>query len=325
MGGEVSVDITSVPLGELSEGWGRRSARSVLRIVVSSFGLLFTAFLFCFLLFSVLPSDPARVMLGPNASQDSVESLREELGLNDSLVKQLTRQMGQLVTLDFGRSIRDGRPVLPEVFEKFGVTIGIGIQATTIALLVSYLINLIVFLRPKFGWLIGLVGFGVVAPAFLLAMAGALLIGYFFPGISLTASAEGFFAPLVPSAIASLYPIALMTRILRKQVEECQASSFFRAAIAVGHSKESQFHRFALQPSLVPWLAAWINQLSLIFFATLVLELIFSISGSGVLLVNAIQDRDFPILQGVLLVNAVFFIGISTISEIVFARIDPRL
>jgi len=287
-------------------------------------GLLLTAAVLAFFLFNVLPSDPARVMLGPNASEESVALLRADLGLNDPLAQRLGRHLVQVASLDLGRSIKNDRAVFPEVMAKFGVTIGIGIQASVIALIVSYLLNLLVFLRSDLKWIVGLVGFGVVAPAFLVAVAGALFIGYFFPMISLS-DTGGFFAPLMPSVIASLYPIALMTRILRKQVEDCQSSRFFTAALAGGHSDLSLFHRYMLAPSAVPWLAAWVNQLSLIFFATLVLELIFSISGSGVLLLNAIQDRDFPTLQGVLLVNAAFFITLSAISEIVFARIDPRV
>jgi peptide/nickel transport system permease protein len=296
----------------------------MLRLLGYSGGLLLGVIVLSFFLFAVVPNDPARTMLGPNASEQSVQTLRNELGLNLPLWQQLAKHLGRTATLDLGRSVVDGRAVGKEVWAKFGLTAKIGLQASLISLCVSYVLNMGAFFWPPMGCLLPLVRLGIMAPAFLIATVGAILIGTFLPFVSLSAQYNGLLAPFLPSLIASFYPTALMTMILREKVVAFRHSSFFRAGMAAGHSQRSLFHRFMLKPAAVSWLAAWVNQLSIIFFATIVLEVIFSLPGSGVLLLNAIQSKDFPMLQGMLLANAAFFLGLSILSQFLYSRLNPR-
>lgn len=295
--------------------------------LVYGLSLLFGVLCLSFLLFQVAPGDPARVQLGPSASEERVQALRKELGLDRPLWQQFVTHIRNACILDFGKSIFDGRDVSQEVKQKFAVTATIGLQAGILALLGSYGLNLLAFFSRRFSVFLPIVNIGVLMPVFFTTIFGALLIGWLFPAISLSSGGDGAgpFTQILPSIIASFYPLAVMTTVLHEKIEESKRANYFRAAQASGSCGMALFHRTALRPVLVSWLAVWVNQLSLVFFASLVLEVILSISGTGNLLLNAIQRRDFPVLQGILLINACFFIFVTWVSESTYVVLDPRV
>lgn len=289
--------------------------------------LMFGAVVLSFVLFTIAPGDPARVILGPQASEESVAALRNRMGLDQPFLKQAAAHLTRIATLNLGNSISNGRPVLGYVMEKFAVTATIGLQAALISLLVSYGLNLLFHQIPLTLPALGLLRFGVLMPVFLLAVLGAMLVGWLLPGVSLSraGAAWGPFTQVLPSLLACLYPLAVMTTVLRDGVASNLQHPEYRAARAMGMSGWPLFHRNLFRPAVVAWLAAWVNQLSLVFFATLVLEVIFSIPGTGNLLLTAIQTRDYPVLQGLILVNAAFFIAVSLFAEWAYTALDPRL
>lgn len=302
-------------------------SKFVARHLLHGLSLLAGVLCLSFILFQVAPGDPARVQLGPTASEERVQALRKDLGLDRPLWQQFVAHIRKVVSLDLGKSIFDGRSVSQEVKEKFAITATIGVQAALLALIGSYGLNFLAFFSRRFALFLPVIKAGVLMPVFFTTIFGALLIGWFFPSISLSSggSATGPFAQLLPSFIASLYPLAVMTTVLHEKIEEAKRTSFFRAAKAAGCSGMALFHRTVLRPVLVSWLAVWVNQLSLVFFASLVLEVILSIPGTGNLLLNSIQRRDFPVLQGILLINACFFIIVTWVSESTYAFLDPRV
>jgi peptide/nickel transport system permease protein len=267
------------------------------------------------------------VILGPQASQESVSALREKLGLNQPLLHQGIEHLGRIARLDFGTSISNGRPVLPQVLEKFSITATIGLQAALLSLIASYGINLLVHGFPGMVPALGLLRLGVLMPIFLLTVLGAMMVGILFPGVSLSSAGarSGPFTQILPSLLASLYPLAVMTTVLRDGVAAEMGRPGYRAARSLGMAGFPIFHRSLFRPSLVPWLAVWVNQLSLVFFASLVLEVILSIPGTGNLLLVAVQTRDYPVLQGLILVNAAFFIMISLVADWAYTALDPRV
>lgn len=289
--------------------------------------LLCGALVGSFLLFHVVPGDPARVILGVNASEEAVERLSAQLGTDRPIMEQLFHHLGNISRLDLGRSIIDGRSVTAELADKFAVTARLGILAAAFALLGSYLINLFAFyVRSTLP--IRLVNLGVVVPTFFTGLVTALVFGVWFPVVSLSgygASAVGWPALLLPAAVAALYPTALMTRLLNEKMADAGEADPARAMTSFGFSRWHVFHRAQLRPSAVTWLSAWVNQLSTIFVASFILEVIFSIAGIGPLLIRTIQNKDYPMLQGIILVNAFFFIGLSWLAEIIFQWLDPRV
>lgn len=303
------------------------SVRRAVRRTALYLSLLLGVVLGSFLLFNVVPGDPARLILGPSAPEESVRELRHQLGTDQPLWAQARSQLSRLIRLDFGRSVIDGRSVAAELGPKFWITARIGIIASLLSLILSYLINAGVFYYPRAQVILRCVNFGAVAPAFFTGVTAALLFGVWFPVIPLAGlGAEGvsWTTLLLPAIVVSLSSVALMTRILHEELERVSRLDFARAAKAFGLSRSHLFHRTLLRPVGVVWLAAWINQISIVFIASFVIEVIFSIPGIGSLLVRTIQQKDYPMLQGILLVNASFFLGLSWLSALLFAWIDPR-
>jgi peptide/nickel transport system permease protein len=298
----------------------------VIKRSLESVGLLAGVVLASFLLFRVVPGDPARTVLGPNASQEAVDRLRADMGVDRPLLAQFGDHVGQLCRLDLGRSLIDGRRVAPEVVGKFAISARLALVASLVSLILSYAIACLAYVR-RVPWVVGLTRWGAVAPTYCTGVLAALFFGVLLPVVPLTGSssgAAGWAVLLLPGLVAAAYPTAVMTRILHEQVQAAAVGGYARTAEAYGFARGRVFHGTILPAVAVPWLGAWVNQLSIVFVAAFVLEVIFTIPGTGVLLVQAIQRKDYPILQGILLANAAFFIVLSWLSEMAFARLDPR-
>lgn len=306
----------------------KRTVTILIKQTAWSLTLLAGVMVGSFLLFNVAPGEPARIILGPNASVEAVEQLSNELGTDRPLWEQWNTHIKRVLTFDLGRSIIDGRSVANEVLSKFIVSAKLGALAALFAIVLSYLINFIAFNTPITRHLVDLVSLGVVLPTFFTGVIAALTLGVWFPIVSLTGygtSNANWTALLLPAFVAAFYPIALMTKVLREKIVAASITDFARAATALGFSKVHIFHRVLLRSVAVSWLATWVNQLSVIFIASFVLEVIFTIPGIGSLIVRTVQDKDFPMLQGILLVNALFFITLFWLSDVVLNRLDPRL
>lgn len=277
-----------------------------------------------FVLFQVLPADPARVALGPYASQANVRALRESLGLDLPIAGRFLRYAGSLSRGDMGRSLVDSRGVVGVVWERFRVTATIGLLATAISAAGSLAINILVLARPG---LRGIVGAGrsvAQIPAFVLAVLGALFVAWFIPAVSLGGTGIWGVVPLA-AVLAAVHPGALVTAHLRGLISECRRGASYRAARAYGESGAPLFVRHLLRPTVVGWAAALVNQLGNIFFTVILIELTFSIPGTGTLLLASIQRSDYPVLQGLVLINAAFFVLVSLAAEIFYEVADPRV
>lgn len=302
--------------------------RFLIRRTCLSLSLMLGTIVVSFLLFSCIPGDPARVMLGPYASESDVARLSQQLGTDRPLPEQLKNQLKNISTLHWGNSIATGKSVLKETTEKFAVTAKVGLLGALIALAGSYILNLLVYFRPASKNLLSIVYLAISAPTFFTGTMAALLVGVWLPLVPLSASSSEELSPmqyLVPALIVSLYPLALMTKILSAKIAQFSKEPFYKAALSFGFSPWYVFHKFLLRPSLVSWLSAWSNQLSVVFVASFVVEVIFTIPGIGMLLVSTIQRKDYPVLQGILILNAGFFVAVSWLFDTLFLTLDPRV
>ncbi len=328
--GEAEGILLEVPAGGRPAGplpSARRTAVLSLTKRTLEAGSLFAGVVLAsFLLFTVVPGDTARTILGPNASEASVARLRSQLGADRPLPEQFAKMLGGLARLDLGRSAIDGRRVSDEVVTKFGVTGRLALLSSLFSLVISYVVTFAAF-RWRAPWVLLISRVGAVTPAYCAGVLAALFFGVLLPIVPLSGyGADGgrWAVLILPALVASLYATAAMTGILHARVQEASEGGYARTAEAFGFSRTSVFHRTLLPAIWVPWIAAWVNQLSVIFVASFVLEVIFTIPGTGVLLVQAIQQKDFPILQGILLVNAAFFITMAWASDLAFRWLDPR-
>lgn len=287
-----------------------------------SASLLFGAYILCFILFQLLPADPVRSALGPYASPEAVKEIRQSLGLDLPLGERFVRDLSNTFTGNWGHSIIDGRSVGPLIAERFATTARVGIAATALAAIVSLGINMAAITWPFTDKAIYFGRRLSHLPAFVLAFAAALLLATIFPAISLSSEGSVLVLAIV---LASLHPSALLSALFRDRIREEQGLAHFKAARATGSSGFALMYRSALRPAAVIWVAGIVNQLSVIVFTVLLLEVIFSIPGLGTLFVSATQRADLPVLQGVVMANAVFFVVIALLAEIIYNWLDPRV
>ncbi|MCG3148944.1 MAG: Glutathione transport system permease protein GsiC [Verrucomicrobiae bacterium] len=298
----------------------------MLRHAAYSASLLLGALLLAQFLFESVPGDPARRALGPYASQESVIRLRHEMGLDRPLVERLAANIRSALRFDFGHSIIDGRAVAPEIGEKFTRTFTLGFQAVTIAVAISLLLLAVIHFQPRAAFLLQLAGAPVILPSFLSAVLVAIGAALWLPAMfGSSGSSRVFPAPLLPSLVAAIYPASVLATSLGARWSALRSAPHYRSARAFGLSRIQLLFRALLAPSAPTVLALIVSQLSVVVFALLVIEIIFSLPGAGTLMLASIQANDYPMLQGVLIINAFVFITLHFLSESLYPILDPRV
>jgi peptide/nickel transport system permease protein len=287
--------------------------------------LIFSVILFSFLMFHAVPSDPARLILGPNASTVQVSALQKELGLDKPLHVQFADYVIDIFKLNFGRSFIDNRPVWLEVSGKFRVSLFLVIVSMIITVIYSlFAIHMLYKAKDirNFNF------FLISTPTFFSGLFIALMSIKFFPFSSFNGQFNSYkdFLFFIPPAFAlATYPMGVLTNILVKELKVSLASKYILAAKAYGISGTSIYYKYALKNAIIPYFAALSNQLPALFTGAFILEIIFSIPGAGSLLVKSIFARDFPMMEGIIIINGTVFIIINLFFETVYPLIDPRI
>jgi peptide/nickel transport system permease protein len=288
-----------------------------------------------FLLLFLTPGDPAAVILGPDASTEQVEDLRERLGLNDPIYVQLLRWYGRLLQGDLGQSLFLNRPVTQAIVERAEPTL----LLTGLALLVSMVVGLPLGILSALrrgqwidtGSMFVAIG-GLSMPTFWL---GLNLIFVF--GVLLTWLPVAGYQPLsagiwenlryliMPAVTLGLAQGALLARLTRSMVLETLNEDYVRTARAKGLAERRVVSAHAFRNAMIPLLTV----LGLIFAALIggavITEQVFNIPGVGRLLIQAVSRRDYPVVQGVVLVIAGLYVLINLVVDIAYGYLDPRL
>jgi peptide/nickel transport system permease protein len=288
-----------------------------------------------FLLLFLTPGDPAAVILGPDASTAQVAELRERLGLNDPVYVQLLRWYGRLLQGDLGQSLFLNRPVTQAIVERAEPTL----LLTGLALLVSMVVGLPLGILSALrrgqwidtGSMFVAIG-GLSMPTFWL---GLNLIFVF--GVLLTWLPVAGYQPLsaglwenlryliMPAVTLGLAQGALLARLTRSMVLETLNEDYVRTARAKGLAERRVVSAHAFRNAMIPLLTV----LGLIFAALIggavITEQVFNIPGVGRLLIQAVSRRDYPVVQGVVLVIAGLYVLINLLVDIAYGYLDPRL
>jgi peptide/nickel transport system permease protein len=303
----------------------KRAALRVLTRVLTPLSLLLGLATLTFFLTYVAPGDPARIILGPNAREESVAQLREEMGLNRPAAQQFGAYLLRGATGRLGDSWVAKRPVLHEIVDHLRPTLTIGALASFLSIIVAVGLNAFFFLRPGSSrLLLPILRFGITVPGFVVAMAAALFSGRLLTWTSALGAptgAQDAWTWLPPAFAAGIYPACLMTTLLRDRFAAIMVAPYFRAAQAAGHAPRELLGRVLLRNSWTMLVTIWVNQISLLAFSTIIVEHVFSFRGVGALLVRSIQGKDFPVLSGIVLLNGLFFILVQSLSG---RLADPR-
>ena len=299
----------------------------VLRRVLYALFVLWGALTIIFIAIRIVPGDPAALMLGPTATVEDVDALRESLGLNDSMVRQYVVFLGDVVRLDFGDSLWLNRPVTKSVAERITATAKLAATAMVLALVISFPLGILAALRPRslldrFVSVISLVGQSV--PSFWL---GIMLILVFARQLRwLPSSGSSTWEHMIlPSITLAMPLIGILTRLVRSGLMDVLYEDYIRTARAKGLSNRTVLQRHAMRNMLIPVVTVIGLQLGNLLGGAVITETVFAWPGIGRLLVDAIFQRDYPLVQASILFITASFIFINLLVDISYVYIDPRI
>ncbi len=280
-----------------------------------------------FLLLSLLPGDPVEVMLGETATPADRAALRRSLGLDRAVSDRYLSFLGDLLRFDLGNSIHTGRPVSELVGLHFPATAALTLAALVTAIASALPAGLLAASRPHSHAdriTLGASLVGVAIPNFWL---GPMLIMLFAIDLRwLPVSGTGGAAHLVlPAMTLGLGMAGILTRLVRSTVSETLHEDYIRTARAKGASNALVLWRHALRNALVPLLSVIGLQLGSLLAGSVITETIFAWPGIGRLTVQAINTRDYPVVQGCILTIALTYVLVNLATDLAYAWVNPRM
>ena len=280
-----------------------------------------------FALIHLVPGDPVEVMLGESAQPADKEALREALGLNQPVHLQLLDYLARLVRLDLGTSIYSRRPILDILLERIPATIELGIAALWVATFLALPLGILAAMHRNtlldFGAM-GFALFGVSIPNFwmgpMLILVGALWLGW-FP----VSGREGFMSLVLPALTLGTAMAAILSRMIRSALLEVITEEFMRTARAKGLMEWRVIVHHGLRNALLPVITLLGLQLGALLGGAIITETVFSWPGIGLLVVEAIQRRDYPVVQATVLFISLSYVLVNLLTDLLYAWIDPRV
>lgn len=306
-----------------------------LRRLLSAIPVLFIVSLISFGLMRLIPGDPAASIAGPSATPAQIEQLRRDLGLDEPLLLQLLHYYQGLLQGDFGKSLLLGKGVLAATMERLPVTIGLSLYALVLTLLIGVASGIIAALRQntwvdQLAMMIAMLGISI--PGFFL---GLLMIIFF--AVQLGWLPSGGYVPFsqdpigwlrsttMPAISLALLQAGLLARITRSGMLEVLRQDYVRTARAKGLPERQVILKHALANALIPIVTVVGIIISLLLSGAVVTEALFSLPGMGQLLTQAVLSRDYPMVQGGLLLVTTFLVLVNILVDVLYALIDPRV
>ncbi len=296
---------------------------------------VFVSSLLVFMVMSILPGDPAQLMLGTQATPEALEELRRALGLNRPLITQYFDWLASALRGDFGVSPFSGQEIGPQIVERLKVTIPLALMAVSMTILVAFPLGVFAASRHrKVGDAVVSVGsqVGLAIPAF---WAGLILVTVFavnlqwfsaggFPGwdVSVTESLKALFLPAVSLAIVQA---AIITRFVRSAVLDTMRNDYIRSARSKGLTKWAALWKHGLRNAAIPVLTILGLQFAALLAGTVVIESVFVLPGLGSMLLQGITRRDLPLVQGGAFTIAVLILAVNLAVDLMYRVIDPRV
>jgi len=307
----------------------------VVRRIASTLPVVVTVAVAVFLMLHLSPGDPAAVLAGDGAGIDEVARIRTELGLNAPLPQQFALWVQHIARGDLGRSIFSQTPVIELIGQRIGPTLSLAAFTLVISIILGIGFGLVAAARAG-TWvdhvLIGVAIIGFSAPIFvigyLLVLAFAVGLNW-FPVQGYRPLADGIGPYLnhlvLPSVTLSLAYVALISRIARASVLEVMTQDYIRTAYAKGFGDARVFTGHVLRNAAVPITTIVGIGVALLISGVVITESVFNIPGIGRLVVDAINRRDYPVIQGVTLVFSAVYVLINLLVDLACALFDPRI
>ncbi|TIU77330.1 MAG: ABC transporter permease [Mesorhizobium sp.] len=307
----------------------------ILRRSISAIGVMAMVGMFVFLLLRLAPGDPAAMIAGRSATAEMIAGIREQMGLNDPLPVQFIRWVRDLIGGDFGTSIFAGRPVLELISQRLEPTISLSILTMIVSVTVGVSFGVLAAWRA--GGLVDriLTAFATVGFSVPVFVVGFFLI-YLFAIRTRWLPVQGYqpidhgFGPwlvhlILPTVTLSIPYIAFIARITRASMLEVLSEDYMRTAAAKGASSYAMLFHHALKNAGAPILTVIGLSFAGLIGGVVITETVFNIPGVGRLVVDAINNRDYPIIQGVLILVSGLYVLINLAVDLSYTLIDPRI
>jgi peptide/nickel transport system permease protein len=309
--------------------------RLILRRVLATLPVLFLVSLGVFLLIHLVPGDPVEAMLGESQDESAKTALRRELGFDQPLYQQYATWATRLLQGDLGRSVRTHKPVLEDVGQRIRPTVELALFAMVISLTIAVPIGILSAARrnslfDSLGTTFAL--FGICMPNFVIALLLIFVFGvrlHWLPIASFVDPAEdpinGLRSLTLPAITLGLALAAVISRTLRSSLLETLNEDYIRTARAKGLSETAIIRWHALKNALIPVVTVLGLQFGTLCGGAVITEYVFALPGVGRLVVDAVFARDYPLVQGVVLLIALGFIASNLVVDIVYGWLDPRI
>lgn len=321
------VEVSSGRPAATNAGRGSGAARFLLRRGAQALFVIFGVACVTFFVLRLVPGDPARLMVPPGSSEEVVQAIRVELGTDRPLFEQFGIYLAGLVRGDLGTSFRYERPVLDLVLSVFPATLALGGVTMLFSVLVAVPLGIAAAANP--GRLIDRV-------VLILAMAGQSLPNFWI-GVMLVLlfaiqlrwlpaiGNESAASYILPVITLSAVLIATLVRTVRQAMLEALSEDYVRTARAKGVPRYRILFVHALKNAAIPLVTVLGLQTGFVLGGAFVVELIFNWPGVGLLALQAISTRDFPVVQGVVMLVAVVFVATNLLVDVAYAYLNPRV
>ena len=302
--------------------------RYILRRLLMLIPVLIGISIFVFLLMYFTPGDPALLMLGEGAPPEQYAALRESMGLDDPVYVQYFRWLGNAVRGDLGRSLRSKKLVTTEILDRLPATTQLAVEAVTFAVVVGVPVGILSASKPN-SWFdnIAMVGAltGVGMPVFWQGIMLILIFSvhlHWFPSSGRMGGLEYLVLPTITLGTASTASIARLTRSAMLEVLQ---QDYIRTARSKGLPRRTVVFRHALRNALIPVVTMIGLQFGGLMSGAVLTESIFAWPGIGRMIVDAINNKDFPLVQGTIMTFALIYALVNLIIDVTYAFLDPRL
>jgi len=306
----------------------------VIRRIIISIPIIIGITLIVFSILHLAPGDPVKIMLGQRATPELVEKLRHEMGLDKPIYVQYFTWLSHVIKGDLGKSLITHRPVLDMIVEKIPATLELTIPSLVISALVSVFLGIMAALH-RGSWIDQLTRVfalvGVSIPSFWFALILLMIFSFRLGWLPIYGrggpiwTIEGLKHAILPITVLSLTSMALLMRVTRSAMVEVLEDDYIRTAKGKGLPEKVIIYKHALRNALIPVVTILALRLAYIFGGAVIVETIFAWPGMGRLIVSAIYQRDFPVVQGVTLMFGIMVMIANLIADILYAYLDPRI
>lgn len=289
--------------------------------------ILLGASLIVFLAIRMLPGDPARLMAGPQATQDDVSRMHSRLGLDDPLALQYGHFVVGMLKGDFGISLKSGQPVSAELGERAPYTLGLALLAWLMAVVLGIPMGMCAAIYRNYA---------ADHALMLIAIAGASIANFWLALIAMDTfsvklgwlpllGAEGWKSYILPSVCLGIFPMAVMSRMTRSSMVDVLGEDYIRTARAKGLAPFYVYFKHALRNALIPIVTIIALNFGSLIGGAVVTESVFNWPGIGRYLVDSVRYRDYPVIQGVTMITVASVVVMNLVGEMIIARINPKI